>query len=169
MEQKYCSNCGTELRVGSVYCSNCGVNVKKPTYTKNRSPKGIFDYYKDILKKYAVFNGRSSLYEYWYVVLANMIIVFVGTISLFVFSLILFAISQNPYISIVIYMFIAGGYGLYILIPSIAITVRRLHDQDKSGVWYFIVLIPYLGALVLFIFTCIRGTPGFNQYGNPSE
>jgi len=169
MEQKYCSNCGTELRVGSVYCSNCGVNVEQPTYTKNRSPKGIFDYYKDELSKYATFSGRASLYEYWYFVLSNMIIGFVGSLALVVLSLIIYLITQNPYIPMIIYILVACGYGLYIVIPSVAIAIRRLHDQNKSGAWYLIVLIPYLGAIVLFIFMCLRGTIGTNQYGNPSE
>lgn len=169
MEQKYCSNCGTELRVGSVYCSNCGINVEQPIYTKNRSPKGIFDYYKDALNKYAVFSGRASLYEYWYFVLANMIIGFVGTITVIVISLLIYVITQNPVLPIIVYILIAGGYGLYIVIPSVSIAIRRLHDQNKSGAWYLIVLIPYLGALILFILMCLRGTLGYNQYGNPSE
>jgi len=169
MEQKYCSNCGAELRVGSVFCSSCGANVEQPVYTKNRSPKGIFDYYKDALSKYAVFSGRASLYEYWYFVLANLIISFVGVITLVVVILILNIFTNNPIASAILYMFIVGAYGLYIIIPSVAITVRRLHDQNKSGAWYFIVLIPYIGAIVLFIFTCLRGTQGYNQYGNPSE
>jgi len=169
MEQKYCSNCGAELRAGSVYCSSCGVNVEQPVYTKNRSPKGIFDYYKDALSKYAVFSGRASLYEYWYFVLANMIIGFVGTISLVVFCLLIYVVTQNPIIPVIIYFLVAGCYGLYIIIPSVSIAIRRLHDQNKSGAWYFIVLIPYIGAIVLFIFTCLRGTVGNNQYGNPSE
>jgi uncharacterized membrane protein YhaH (DUF805 family) len=169
MEQKFCSNCGAEIRSGAVFCSNCGVNVEQPVYTKHRSPKGIFDYYKDALNKYAVFSGRASLYEYWYFVLANLIISFVGGIALIVISLLLYALTENPVIVLIVYLLIGCGYGLYILIPSLAITVRRLHDQNKSGAWYFIVLIPYIGAIVLFIFTCLRGTVGYNQYGNPSE
>ncbi|HET6784433.1 MAG TPA: DUF805 domain-containing protein [Erysipelotrichaceae bacterium] len=169
MEQKYCSNCGTELRVGSVYCSNCGINVEQPIYTKNRSPKGIFDYYKDALSKYAVFSGRASLYEYWYYFLGNMIISFVGTIVLGIICVLLYVMTQNTVIPIIIYLLVLGCYFLYIIIPSLSIAIRRLHDQNKSGAWYLIILIPYLGAIIIFIFMCLRGTPGYNQYGNPSE
>ncbi len=52
------------------------------------------------------------------------------------------------------------------LIPSIAVTVRRLHDQDLSGWFYLLVLIPYLGGLVIFVFMCIRGTRGPNRFGD---
>jgi uncharacterized membrane protein YhaH (DUF805 family) len=57
---------------------------------------------------------------------------------------------------------------LAILIPSLAVTVRRLHDIDRSGWWIFINLIPLIGAIVLLVFAVSEGTPGNNRYGpNP--
>lgn len=69
-----------------------------------------------------------------------------------------------------------GGFGTIVIaplillllatiIPSIAVTVRRFHDQDKSGWFYLLGFIPYVGGIVAFIFMCIDGTPGPNQYG----
>ncbi|QEO96322.1 membrane protein [Xanthomonas oryzae pv. oryzicola] len=59
---------------------------------------------------------------------------------------------------------------LALIVPAIAVTVRRLHDQDKSGWCYLISLVPYVGAFVLLVFVCIEGTPGPNQYGeNPKQ
>ena len=58
-----------------------------------------------------------------------------------------------------------GVLVLAIVIPSIAVTFRRLHDTDRSAWWILIGLIPFLGALVLLVFTLLDGTPGDNRYG----
>jgi uncharacterized membrane protein YhaH (DUF805 family) len=53
-------------------------------------------------------------------------------------------------------------------LPSLAVTVRRLHDTDRSGWWILLNLIPIVGALIVLIFTCLDGTPGDNRFGpNP--
>jgi uncharacterized membrane protein YhaH (DUF805 family) len=63
---------------------------------------------------------------------------------------------------------LSGIYGLVVIIPSLAVTVRRLHDIDRSGWWIFINLIPLIGAIVLLVFAVSEGTPGNNRYGpNP--
>jgi uncharacterized membrane protein YhaH (DUF805 family) len=65
---------------------------------------------------------------------------------------------------------LSGIYGLAILIPSLAVTVRRLHDIDRSGWWILIGLVPLIGTIVLLVFAVTEGTPGTNQYGlNPKE
>jgi uncharacterized membrane protein YhaH (DUF805 family) len=63
---------------------------------------------------------------------------------------------------------LSGIYGLAVLIPTLAVTVRRLHDIDRSGWWILIGLVPLIGAIVLLVFALLEGTPGDNQYGpNP--
>ena len=63
---------------------------------------------------------------------------------------------------------LSGIYGLAVLIPSLAVTVRRLHDIDRSGWWILIRLVPLIGVIVLLVFALLDGTPGDNQYGpNP--
>lgn len=65
---------------------------------------------------------------------------------------------------------LSGIYGLAVLIPSLAVTVRRLHDTDRSGWWILIVLVPLIGTIVLLVFALLEGTPGSNRYGpNPKE
>ena len=65
---------------------------------------------------------------------------------------------------------LSGIYTLAVLIPSVAVGVRRLHDTDRSGWWLLIVLIPIIGAIVLFVFVVQDSKPGENQYGsNPKS
>jgi uncharacterized membrane protein YhaH (DUF805 family) len=56
---------------------------------------------------------------------------------------------------------------LALIVPSIAVAVRRLHDQDKSGGWYFIGFIPFIGGIWLLVLMCTEGTRGPNRYGPP--
>ena len=65
---------------------------------------------------------------------------------------------------------LGGIYACAVLIPAIAVTVRRLHDTDRSGWWFLIVLIPVIGPIVLLVFMIIDGTPGPNRFGpSPKE
>lgn len=98
-----------------------------------------------IQNHYADFSGRSSREAYW------MFTLFVVIISV-VLSLI-----EAPFL-----MYI---FALALLIPNIAITVRRLHDIGKSGAWYFIGFIPLIGFLVMIYFLIQKSQPGDNQYG----
>ena len=64
---------------------------------------------------------------------------------------------------------LGGIYSLAIMIPGIAVTVRRLHDTDRSGWWFLIALIPLIGAIVLLVYLVQDSKPGENRYGlNPS-
>jgi uncharacterized membrane protein YhaH (DUF805 family) len=59
-----------------------------------------------------------------------------------------------------------GVYSLAVLIPSLAVSVRRLHDTDRSGWWLLISLIPIIGAIVLIVFAAQEGTSGENRFGS---
>ncbi len=67
-------------------------------------------------------------------------------------------------------VWIAGGlmmiFAFGTIVPSIAVTVRRFHDQDMTGWLYLLSFIPYIGWLIVFVFMCIDGTRGPNQYGD---
>ena len=108
------------------------------------------NWYLDVLKKYAVFGGRARRKEYWLFVLVSAFIIF----ALWFFE----ALVGGPG---VLGMF----YGLAVLIPGIAVAVRRLHDTDRSGWWFLIVLLPLIGAIVLLVFMLLDGNPHENQYG----
>ena len=98
-----------------------------------------------LTEKYAAFEGRAARSEFWWFVLFGIL----G-------NGLLAAVSQ----------ILGGLFGLAILLPSIAIAVRRLHDVDRSGWWYLLVLIPLIGGLILiFAFFIHRGTVGPNRFG----
>ena len=113
-------------------------------------------WYLEALKKYAVFSGRSRRKEYWYFVLFNIIV----AIVLSLIDMLLGTFSSASNIGL-----LSGIYSLAVLIPTIALTVRRLHDTDRSGWWILINLVPFIGSIVILIFALIDGTPGDNRFG----
>ena len=102
-------------------------------------------------KNYVNFQGRSRRAEYWWPVLMNFIIAIV------LYSLM---VSGSGLGSL-----LYGLFSLAVFLPGIAVTVRRLHDLDKSGWWYFIALVPLIGAILLIYWFCQPGTNGPNQFG----
>jgi uncharacterized membrane protein YhaH (DUF805 family) len=117
------------------------------------------NWYLEVLKKYAVFDGRARRKEYWYFFLINTVIsIFLAFIDSFTGT-----ISEDVGIGL-----LDGLYALAVLIPGTAVTVRRLHDTDRSGWWILIGLIPVIGGIALLVFMVLDSTPGDNQYGpNP--
>ncbi len=101
------------------------------------------------IKRYVDFNGRARRTEFWMYALFYMI----GYIVLVVIDV------------VVGIGFLAILYSLGLLLPSLGVAVRRLHDTDRSGLWLLICLIPIIGALVLLYFYILEGTSGSNQYG----
>ncbi len=110
------------------------------------------NWYLGVLKKYTVFSGRAQRAEYWYFTLFNLIIILVLG---FIDGL----LGTAPVLG--------GIYLLAVLLPAIAVCIRRLHDTDRSGWWLLLGLIP-LAGLVLLVFMVLDSTSGENQYGpNP--
>ena len=106
------------------------------------------NWYLEVLKKYAVFSGRARRKEYWMFILFNIIIAFVLE----------FAVPG----------IVSTLYTVAVLIPGLAVSVRRLHDTDRSGWWFFIALVPLIGAIVLLVFLAQDSKLDENQYGpNP--
>ena len=116
------------------------------------------DAIKSYFKNYANFNGRARRSELWFASLG------VGVIS-FVLSMFASAIdgSGNVGLFTVVYYL----WSVAIFIPSLAVTVRRLHDVNKSGGYYFMILIPIVGAILLLVELVRDSQPGPNRFGNP--
>ncbi|MEV7556530.1 DUF805 domain-containing protein [Streptomyces sp. NPDC089795] len=108
------------------------------------------NHYTDVLKKYAVFSGRARRQEYWMFFLFNM----AAAIILMILDGVLGT-----------YPLLVGLYVLATFVPSLAVTVRRLHDLGKSGAWYFIAFVPFIGGIWLLVLTATAGQPQPNQYG----
>jgi len=103
-----------------------------------------------LTKKYATFTGRARRQEYWMFMLFYVLI----------------------YIGLFVIESIVGSFGILVLIfalgmlvPSVAVTIRRLHDTDRSGWWILIAFVPVVGGIVLLVFMCLDGSSGANQYG----
>ncbi|MFF3755369.1 DUF805 domain-containing protein [Streptomyces sp. NPDC002018] len=112
-------------------------------------------WYVDVIKNYAGFSGRARRQEFWMFYLLNLVVAIVVAILDAVLGL-------NSILSVI--------YTLAVLIPALAVTVRRLHDTDKSGWWIFISLIPLVGSIILIVFLASAGTPGPNSHGeNPKQ
>jgi uncharacterized membrane protein YhaH (DUF805 family) len=121
-------------------------------------------WYIAALKQYAVFSGRARRPEYWYFTLFNALL----SLILYGVSLAVLRASGVDKVSIV-----DDAYGITVLLclplllPSIAVSVRRLHDTGKSGWWLLLYFVPFI-SLILLIFYCLDSEPGENVYGpNP--
>ena len=118
-------------------------------------------YKKVVFENYANFKGRARRSEYWYFTLAQILIL----ISLIVIGALLGSFFDNALGGLITGYMIYSFYSLATIIPTLAVVVRRLHDVGKSGWFYFIVLIPVVGAIWLLILSCTEGDRGANDYG----
>ncbi|NEB36802.1 DUF805 domain-containing protein [Streptomyces sp. SID14515] len=110
------------------------------------------DWYLSVLKNYAGFSGRARRKEYW-----------MFTLISFVISLVLTIVG-----GLIGADFLSYIYAVAILVPSLAVLVRRLHDTGRSGWWFFIAFVPLVGFIILIVFLASEGKPETNQYGvNP--
>jgi uncharacterized membrane protein YhaH (DUF805 family) len=119
------------------------------------------NWYLEVLTKYAVFSGRARRKEFWYFFLVNII----ASILLMVIDAFTGSFNANVGMGL-----LGGIYTLAVLIPGIAVSVRRLHDTGRKGWWLLICLVPLIGTIVLLVFTVQDSDPGENRFGsNPKK
>lgn len=123
---------------------------------------------KSVFSKYATFTGRASRSEFWYFTLFNII----TSTLLFLLGIAIGAATGGSdgvpgglIVGYILYII----YGLGVLIPSLAVAVRRLHDTNNSGWLILLGLIPCVGGIVLLVFMILQGTNGENKYGDIPE
>lgn len=117
---------------------------------------------RTVLNKYTDFSGRARRSEYWWFQLAYVV-------ALLVVEL-LFVLVRNSTAGAVVVGLLVAALALGLLLPALAVLVRRLHDTGRSGWWYFISLVPFVGSIVLLVFLAQDSQPGGNQYGaSPKE
>lgn len=113
----------------------------------------ILSNYTNVFKNCTNFAGRADRKEYWMFVAVNILASLVlGIVD---------GITGIPVLGL-LYMLVA-------LLPSIAVTIRRLHDTDRSGWWMLVALIPFVGALLLLVLMILDGTNGENRFGSGSD
>ncbi|MRX69192.1 Uncharacterized membrane protein YhaH, DUF805 family [Flavobacterium resistens] len=113
-------------------------------------------YKKVVFENYANFSGRARRSEYWYYTLATIIISII--LAILDFSLGLTIGDSGAGI-------LRAIYGLLVLLPGLAVMVRRLHDVGKSGWFFLIILLPLAGVIWLLVLLCTEGDRGSNAYG----
>jgi uncharacterized membrane protein YhaH (DUF805 family) len=110
------------------------------------------NWYLDVLKNYVGFGGRARRKEYWMFFLINLI-------AAVVLAIIDAAINTS---------ILGLLYGLAVLLPSLAVGFRRLHDTGRSAWWLLIALVPLIGSIILIVFLAMDSQPETNKYGpNP--
>jgi len=175
----YCPQCGAKCAENTTYCACCGaslgaegggtvastvqnsnpfaVGAQTSEYSgRNYDPNapeipGFGRAIAICFQKYCCFKGRASRSEYWYWVLFLVLV-----------NVVLRILAKSaPDAAILISVL----WSLAILLPALSVIVRRLHDIDRSGWWYLIVMIPLIGAVILLVWFCWRGTEGENRFG----
>lgn len=125
---------------------------------------GLFQYFlRTLTKNYFQFYGRARRAEYWgYTLffLLSLVVMFVGDALIAAFFF-----NNGPDSEPFFFPFLTGLFYLFNVIPSIGITIRRLHDQDMSGWLYLIVFVPYIGGIIIFILMFFDSRPNPNKHG----
>ncbi|MBE1876813.1 DUF805 domain-containing protein [Myceligenerans pegani] len=127
---------------------------------------------RTVLSKYADFNGRARLSEYWWYALAYTVVILLVE-AIFVFPAIgqmSAATATDPTATTVPPMMVVGYVivsiiALGLFLPSLAVSVRRLHDSDKSGFFILLGLIPFVGPIIVLVLMALPGTAGQNRFG----
>ncbi len=190
----FCRNCGKQVPDNLKFCGYCGaeltpsngqgqnyVNSGAQAYGQQYAAQptatvksyNLISAYTEMFKKYAQFEGRSRRQEYWLASLANFIIMMIVYIFMFATVFDKMATIEEASVgevfgSMGVFIALIGIYALVVMVPSLALGVRRLHDTGRSG-WYMLLsLVPYVGGIILLVFYASDSQPGANQYGeNP--
>lgn len=114
------------------------------------------NYFLDALKNYVNFTGRATRQQYWMYILFYIVFYFIA---------VMLDINLGQFDEEEMTGFISTIYTFGLLLPTIAILARRLHDIGRSSWWILLILIPVAGSLVILIFTLIDSQKGENEYG----
>lgn len=178
-----CQGCGASLdpvQAGAV-CPYCGrTAVEKPVVHAHAEPsaapftpvpaedliaqskpswfESCLAYFNRAMSRFARFSGRASRAEYWYFFLAVLLL----NVMLMLLGLVFSESVLGDLIEL-----LSSVLLLFVLIPSISIGVRRLHDVNKSGWWYLLIFVPLVGPLVLLYWAIQVGDASGNAYGDP--
>lgn len=112
----------------------------------------LTDACKSVLGQFAGFSGRARRSEFWWWYLLS------ATLPIIVY--VLAAVLNSSIVAV-----LAVILSIVIILPTLAVSVRRLHDTGRSGWWYLIIFVPLVGGILLLVWWALDGEPGVNQYG----
>ena len=173
MGSKFCQSCGFEPDPLAAICIKCGRELKKVNNPAELTSKLKFTFVSAVKycwKKYATFSGRATKSEYWYFVL------FCNLLMLFPSFLIFIGAKGVEFTSDELWLIpFYGGFvimlilSLVVMLPSLSVLVRRLHDTGRSGWASLFSLIPFVGGIILLVLLCLDSESSENVYGpNPN-
>lgn len=117
-----------------------------------------------LTEKYFTLSGRASRAEYWWFTLAVWLVIML--LAAVMTPFVALYKSEGGMIYLLLLLLLIFGM-LALVIPSITVCVRRLHDTGRSGWWYLINFLPYIGSIVLLVLMCLPSDPDENEYGAP--
>lgn len=172
-----CAECGESIPDNCMVCPNCGCPVgekvesrtnsyKTTESTQSSSTSGDINFGKAIsicFQKFAQFSGRATKSEFWYFYLFCMLPGILGWLLKLALEEYYHLFGDYFYISIIIDVFILI-INFILFIPVLSVSIRRLHDINKSGWNILWILLPFIGIIILLIFW-LKGSDGDNQYG----
>lgn len=151
---------GSSYNSGDTYSTGNAYGTDSSYYSSHISEPlptmGFMEAVQTCFSKYVDFSGRARRSEYWFYTL------FVGIVQL-VLGLVgnmIFGTPENGGTNI-----LQNIFSLVIFLPSLAVFWRRMHDIGRTGLWFFLNLVPCIGQIILLVFECTDSQPGENQYG----
>jgi uncharacterized membrane protein YhaH (DUF805 family) len=114
------------------------------------------------LSQYMTFRGRAARSEFWFFYLFSSIC---SVVAIIIDNILGTQFKNIDSLSGGLYGYIYLLVALGLFIPNLSVSVRRLHDTNRSGRWYWILLVPLIGVILLLVWLCSKGTGGDNEYG----
>jgi len=121
-------------------------------------------------QKYATFSGRASRSEYWWWYLVAFVVNLVFNLLSFLLGGYGYQLDQSyapPSAGAIVVFSLWAVFGLVTIVPSLALLARRLHDTDHSAGWIFIALVPFVGGIILLVFTLMGPNPAGARFDRP--
>lgn len=149
----FCRGCGAQIHESAPMCPKCGaLQDPSSSYGEDQRPRTFVSSIAICFNRYFQFRGRAARAEYWYFVLF--------TILLGVGADLIDAVWLRSGLEV-----FGSIVNIALFIPSLAVWTRRMHDLDRTGWWWLLILLPLIGWLILLVWTCTAGTRGPNRYG----
>lgn len=175
MTPNFCPQCGAAAPENAKFCIRCGLSLDAAPGSGGPHDRDVLELgaaaparvgfigaVKLFFHNYATFSGRANRAEYWWV---QLFVVLLTLAALAAGALIGAAVSDEQDTMTGVALILAGLTFLPLILPAIALVVRRLHDSNLSGWWYLLALAPYIGGVALLVMMLLPGTPGPNRFG----